>query len=188
MAKAQDVAKKEESLGNKKEKEFKQSISLCPIALVFGIYSMNYERLLNEHSGIMIRGDYESIPGTYTSAKINSSAKAGIINYRYHIKGGLKSMFVGAFARYRAFEGDGNYEGEAFDFTLKESTIGVNIGKKFIMKNGFTATLAVGYGHFMDKTTISSSSAGVHESIKQYKKDYGLYNGLLGEVSIGYSF
>ena len=67
---------------------------------------------------------------------INVSGKAGIINYRYHIKGGLNSFFVGAFSRYRIYSGEGNLNNTPFNFDLKECTIGANFGKRWIFKNG----------------------------------------------------
>ncbi len=82
-----------------KTKEFKQAINFCPLALAFGIYSVNYERLLNKHHAFLIRGDYETVPQNFSDANIDVSGMAGIVNYCYHIKGGLKSLFVGTFAR-----------------------------------------------------------------------------------------
>jgi len=170
------------------EKEFKQAINFCPLALAFGIYSMNYERLLTEHHGIVIRGDYESVPKTYSDAQINVSGKAAIVNYRYHIKGGLNSLFVGAFSRYRVYTGDGNLDGTAFDFKNPEYTLGANFGKRWILKNGLNLNLVWGYGFFMDKLDSSNSQTEIIESIHTFQNEYDLYNGMYGEFSIGYAF
>ncbi len=169
-------------------KTFKQSINVCPIAPAFGIFSANYERLLADHHGIMVRADYESVPNSYSDANINVSGKGAILNYRYHLKGGLKSVFIGAFSRYRVYKGDGNINGTAFDFKLPEVTVGLNAGKRWILKNGFNCNMAVGYGIFMDHLKSANSSTGVRESIHQFQNEYDLYNGFFGELSIGYAF
>jgi len=171
-----------------KKKEFKQAINFCPIAIAFGIYSMNYERMLDNHHSLLIRGDYESIPWNYSDANIDVSGKAAIINYRYHIKGGLNSLFVGAFSRYRVYSGSGNLNNLDFDFDITEFTVGANFGKRWILKNGLNLNLVWGYGFFMDNLKSSNNQSGVVESIKVFQKNYDLYNGMYGEVSIGYAF
>lgn len=183
-----------DSNANSNAKEFKQAINFCPIAIAFGIYSANYERLLNDHHGIMIRGDIESIPKSFADGKLNVSGKDAILNYRYHINGGLKSLFVGTFARYRVYNGDIRSQPELDsqqifdDFKLSEVTIGANTGKRFIFKSGFNVNLSAGYGIFMDKMSISNSTNDNIEAIHAFQKEYDLYNGMYGEISIGYAF
>jgi len=172
-------------------REFKQAVNFCPIAVFFGIYSANYERLINKHHGLMIRGDYESIPNSFYDGRLNVSGKAAIVNYRYHINGGLKSLFLGAFARYRVYNGDIVSELNSVpknDFKLSEVTIGANVGKRFIFKYGINLNLVLGYGIFMDKMELDNSSSTNIDAVHSFQKDYDLYNGMYGEVSIGYAF
>jgi len=136
----------------------------------------------------MIRGDYESIPNTYSDANIEVSGKAAIFNYRYHVKHGLESCFVGAFTRYRVYSGDGTLNQTPFDFDLKEVTVGLNAGKRWILKNGFNFNFVIGYGIFMDKMDSGSSDSDVLDAIHVFQDDYDLYNGLYGELSIGFAF
>jgi len=171
----------------RKEKNLNRLL-IFVLALAFGIYSVNYERLLNEHHGLLIRGDYESVPKSYSDANIEVSGKAAIVNYRYHIKGGLNSCFIGAFTRYRTYTGDGNLNADPFDFTINECTVGANFGKRWIFKNGLNVNLVWGYGFFMDNLTSSNSSTEVLESIKTFQNNYDLYNGMYGEFSVGYAF
>ncbi|TNE71982.1 DUF3575 domain-containing protein [bacterium] len=180
-----------QELSTKSEKEtqeFTQSISICPIAIAFGIYSMNYEYLAKNHHGFMIRADYESIFPEYSAANIDAHAKAVILNYRYHLKGGMKSMFIGAFSRFREFNGEGALNNQGFDFSIKEMTLGANAGKKWIMHNGFTFTFALGYGRMFDDLNAKGATQPELDSIHTFKKDYDLYTGFFGEVSIGYTF
>ena len=155
--------------------EFKQAINFCPIALAFGIYSVNYERLLTVHHGIMIRGDYESIPKRIAPEGINVDAKAAIVNYRYHLCGGMNSLFVGVFGRYRVFEGDALANEIPFDFTISEFTVGANLGKRWVFNSGFNITLNAGYGHFMDQLNTTDKSYEAAQEIKRFTNDYDLY-------------
>ena len=88
----------------------------------------------------MIRFDYEGIPKTYTDATIESSGMAAILNYRYHFAGEMKSIYIGTFFRYRVYSGDGNQENTKFDFTIRESTLGLNAGKRWVWKSGINIT------------------------------------------------
>lgn len=169
-------------------KKFKQAINFCPLALAFGIYSINYERLLNKHHGVLIRGDYESIPKNYSEANIDVSGKAVILNYRYHVKGGLNSFFVGIFSRYRTYSGSGNLNESSFDFDISEFTVGANFGKRWILKNGLNLNLVWGYGFFMDNLNSKESQTDIINSIHTFQNQYDLYNGMYGEFSIGYAF
>lgn len=171
------------------KKEFKQAINFCPVALAFGIYSMNYERLFTEKHGFLIRADYEDVPeDMFDISGVNVNGKGVIVNYRYHFLGGLRSPYVGAFGRYRAYNGEGTYEQKAFDFKLSEVTVGLNFGKRWVLKNGLNLNLQVGYGLFMDTKTVDDTREGVNELIKGFENNYDLYNGFLGELSIGYAF
>lgn len=170
------------------ENSRKQSINICPIAPIFGIFSANYERMLAPHHGLMIRGDYESIKQNYSAADLDMHDKAAILNYRYHTNGNLDSFFFGAFTRYRKFDGDGNLNGTAFDVDINEVTIGLNAGRKWIWDNGFNFTFQAGYGHAMDSQKISESGIAYEDAVQEFKDGYDLYGGFFGEVSIGFAF
>ena len=170
------------------EESRKQSINICPIAPIFGIFSANYERMIAPHHGLMIRGGYESIKQDYSAANLDMNDKADILNYRYHTNGTLDSFFLGAFTRYRKFDGDGNLNGTAFNVGINEVTLGLNAGRKWIWGNGFNFTFQAGYGHMMDSQEISESGAGYENAVQEFKDGYDLYGGFFGEVSIGFAF
>lgn len=164
------------------------AISACPGGIAFGFYSANVEHLFGENHGLVLRGDLETIPKTYSDANIESSGKAVILNYRYHIGGGLNSFYAGAFARYRNIKGDGALESESFDFKLPEYTIGLNAGKRWIWKSGFTLNFALGYGLAFDNLKVNNSSQAALDAIDVFRDDYAFGNGFMGEFSIGYAF
>lgn len=187
LAQAQYTPDTSEEKSERKD-QFKQAVNFCPIALAFGIYSMNYERLFANRHGVMIRADYEDIPDRMSPSGINVNAKAAILNYRYHLCGGMNSLFVGAFGRYRVFDGDAVANEQAFDFSISEVTVGANLGRRFVFNSGFNITLNAGYGYFMDQQTSTNSSAEAASRIEDFKDSYDLYGGFFGEVSIGYAF
>ncbi|GGK10640.1 hypothetical protein GCM10007962_00950 [Yeosuana aromativorans] len=186
---AQDMA------NSKKDKnKFKNSISFCPAALAFGIYSVNYEYLLNKKHGLVARFDYEAIPKTYTNTNIKSNGKAFIVNYRYHFSEQMKSFFVGAYGRYRIYNGTGVIEGnnttenENFSFDMPDWTAGINAGKKWVWNSGFNITLSFGYGFSNESWNASSNITSVDNAIKDFRKAYDFIDPFYGEFSIGYSF
>ena len=185
---AQEQKKRMKTDSTSTAKEFRHAINVCPGGIAFGIYSANFEYLIKPNHGLVFRADYEAIPKTYTDANINANGKAFIVNYRYHIGGGLESCYVGAFTRYREYKGNGTLESTNFDFSIPEVTVGLNVGKRWIWKSGFTLNLALGYGHFMDKRKVNHSTPAIESAIDDFQKDYDFFNGFLGEFSIGYAF
>jgi len=164
------------------------AINVCPGGIAFGFYSANVEHLFGENHGLVLRGDLETIPKTYSDANIDASGKALILNYRYHIGGGLNSFYAGAYGRFRNIKGDGTLESGDFDFKLPEYTVGLNAGKRWIWKSGFTLNFALGYGLTFDKLKVNNSSQEAIDAIDVFRNDYTFMNGFLGEFSIGYAF
>lgn len=168
--------------------ELKHSISMCPVAVVFGIYSVNYEYLHNQKHGFVARFDYEDMPKTYTDARIESSGYSFILNYRYHFNHQMASWFVGAYGRYRQFDGDGMINDTNFDFTMPDVSFGINAGKKWVWKSGFTMTFALGYGFSNEDWSSDPNTIEVNDMIRDFRNDYDFIDPFYGEFSIGYSF
>lgn len=167
---------------------FKNSISACPVAVVFGIYSVNYEHLFKQQHGFVVRFDYEDIPKTYTDARIESSGYSFLLNYRYHLNKQMKSCFVGAYVRYRQFDGNGNINGTSFDFSMPDVSFGINAGKKWVWKSGFTLTFALGYGFSNEEWDSHPDTTEVNDKVREFRHDYDFIDPFYGEFSIGYSF
>lgn len=172
----------------KLEQDFKNAINFCPIAIAFGIYAVNFEHMLTPHSGMLVRFEYESIPKTYTAAKINASSYAYSINYRWHRMGKMNSDFYGAFARYRTGDGNGTLDDTPFDFTNTDYTFGANAGKRWILDCGLNATISLGYGYVIDDDERNPNTEAIKKIIDQFGEDYDFSGGFYGEVSIGYAF
>ncbi|WP_346856643.1 DUF3575 domain-containing protein [uncultured Draconibacterium sp.] len=187
-ASAQSHEKMSKGESEKPAKEFKNAINVCPGGIAFGFYSANVEHLFGKHHGLVLRGDLETIPKTYSDAKIDASGKAVILNYRYHFGEGLNSFYAGAYTRYRKIKGDGALDTGDFDFKLPECTLGLNVGKRWIWDSGFTLNFALGYGYAYDELKVNNSSQAALDAIDVFRDDYTFMNGFLGEFSIGYAF
>lgn len=169
-------------------KTFKHALNTCPAALAFGIYSINYEYRFSEHHGLVGRFDYEAIPKTYTDAAIESSGVAYILNYRWHLSGAMKSTFLGAYTRYRVYDGNGSIASTDFDFKIPETTFGLNVGKRWVWRSGFNLTLAFGYGFSVENRESDPTNNAIESSLNAYEKEYDFIDPFLGEFSIGYAF
>ncbi|MDD3742397.1 MAG: DUF3575 domain-containing protein [Lentimicrobiaceae bacterium] len=168
--------------------KFKHAINTCPGGVAFGIFSVNYEYLLNAKHGLVLRADYEHIPGTYSDAKIDAYGAAVILNYRYHFNQQMNSYFAGAFSRARIYKGDGQWNNETVDFSLPEITLGVNLGRRWVWNSGINVTFSLGYGYTFKKKNIGTDDAGFEAKIEDFEKKYNFSNSFLGELSIGYAF
>jgi hypothetical protein len=173
---------------NDYKRDFKHSISMCPVAVAFGIYSVNYEYLHQQKHGFVARFDYEAVPKTYTDANIESSGYAFLVNYRYHFSQQMQSFFVGAYGRYRQFDGNGVIDNTPFNFKMPDVSFGLNAGKKWAWKSGFTMTFALGYGFSNEDWDSNPNTSEVNDMIRDFRNDYDFIDPFYGEFSIGYSF
>jgi hypothetical protein len=168
--------------------KFNQAINTCPGGVAFGIFSVNYEYLFHSKHGLVLRADYEHIPGTYSDAKIDAFGAAVILNYRYHFNAQMNSFFAGAYSRARIYKGDGQWNNETVKFSLPEVTLGVNVGRRWAWNSGINVTFSLGYGYTFKRRNIGTDDAGFEEKIDEFEKKYNFSNSFLGELSIGYAF
>jgi hypothetical protein len=138
--------------------------------------------------GIVGRFEYEAIPKSYTDADIESSGMAFSLNYRWHISGEMNSIFIGAYSRYRVYDGSGTLESTAFDFTKSEFSLGLNAGKRWVWNSGFNITFSIGYGFSIDERKANPSNMSIESAINKFEDDYGFSGPIFGEFSIGCAF
>ena len=136
----------------------------------------------------MARFEYESIPKSYTEASIESSGVAFSLNYRWHISGEMKSIFLGTYARYRTYDGNGTLELAKFDFNKSELALGLNAGKRWVWNSGFNVTISLGYGFSFDNREANPTNMSIESVLNTYEDEYDFSGPLLGELSIGYAF
>jgi len=182
---SQEKEKKEKS---ESEDRRRNAINICPGGLALGIVSVNYERLITQKHGLVFRVDYEAIPKTYSEANINPYGMAFILNYRYHLKGGMNSCFVGIYSRYREYRGTGNLNDTEFNFKKTDLTLGLNVGRRWTWKSGFNVTAAFGYGFSIETQKVQTDSQEIQQAIDVFEDEYDFVSPFYGEISIGYAF
>ncbi|MBC36203.1 MAG: hypothetical protein CL663_09200 [Bacteroidetes bacterium] len=173
---------------NEKRDAFKHAINFCPGGIFFGVYSINAEYLIAPHHGLGARFDYEAVPKTYTDANIESHGYAFTWNYRYHLSNGMNSVFVGSYARFKIYHGEGSLNTQDFDFDLKHITLGLNVGKRWVWNSGFNVAVQLGYGFAFESISPSLDSNDINIVIDIYKTKNDFIDPLFGEVSIGFAF
>ncbi len=168
--------------------EFKHAINICPIAPIFGFYSINYEYLISPKNGIIARFDYEDIPQTYTAASIESSGIGFTLNYRRHFSGEMNSLFLGAYTRYRNYKGKGELESEKLDLDIQSYSFGLNAGKRWAWNSGFNIVFSLGYGIDINTRKANPTDDSIEAIVDQFEEDYDFMSPFYGEFSIGYAF
>jgi len=176
------------SKSNSPRSEFKHAVNICPIAPIFGFYSINYEYLISPKNGIIARFDYEDVPKTYTDASMESSGIGFTLNYRRHLSGEMNSLFLGAYTRYRIYKGSGELESEKIDLTLQSFSIGLNAGKRWAWDNGLNIVFSLGYGLDINNSETNPDDGSFDHIVDQFKQDYEFMSPFYGELSIGYAF
>ena len=167
---------------------FNNALNVCPIAPVFGVFSVNFERRLHPSYGVVVRFDYEAVPSTYSAADIEASGAAVMVNVRRHLSPSMASVFVGAYARHRVFSGSGVLGANAFDTRLSEQTIGLNIGKRWVWGSGFNVTFGLGLGVSTVGEETTPPSAPTAAAVDVFRDEYTFFNPHYGELSIGFAF
>ena len=164
------------------------AVNMCPIAVVFGVFSLNYEYLFDSSNGVVARFDYEAVPSTYSDAEIESSGKGLILNYRRHLSDSMASVFVGMYVRYRVFHGSGTSATTDFDATASEGSVGINVGKRWTWDSGFNLTFGLGYGFYRVHEDAEPTNASIATAVSTFTDEYPFFNPSYGELSIGYAF
>ncbi len=100
----------------------------------------------------------------------------------------MRSAYLGAFTKYRIYNGTGTLDSTKFDFSIPEFTVGINVGKRWVWKSGFNVNVAIGYGIITIGRESDPDNPEINLIIDEFESKYDFLNPLLLEVSIGYSF
>ena len=71
---------------------------------------------------------------------------------------------------------------------INETTIGLNVGKRWVWDSGFNINFTLGYGYSFKEKNQSLSSTAIDGAIKGFEEEYDFIDAFLGEFSIGYAF
>lgn len=173
---------------NSVTKEFNNAINMCPGGIIFGIYSFNYEYLIKQSHGIVARFDYESVSETLDDDNMDADGYGFTLNYRWHWNQKMGSFFVGSFLRYKIYNGNATANLEAFEFTLREATLGLNIGKRWVWNSGLNIAAAFGYGVSSLTKETEPTSESIESTLDKFIDGYDFIGPFYGEISIGYAY
>lgn len=165
------------------------SVNLNPLGVVFGSYSLNYERLFGGTHGLLVEGLFSSSSNDTSS----TVAYGGLVGYRWHWSGRQNSWFLGANVGYETGSGDGtvttNGVEEKFDLSVSRLSATANIGKRWAWDFGLNITFRVGAGYGSYDVSTESDNPDVQDAVKTVDE---LLNFLPiafdGELSLGWNF
>jgi len=165
----------------------KHAVNFCPLGVpVYNLYAVNYEYRLTSQHGFVVRFDYAPL----SANDIEITNKALLLNYRWYFSSAPHSVFAGAYTRYRRNQGSSTVVGSGFDFQSKETTLGINAGKRWRWKNGFNVVALLGYGASHYNESVSGNGSTINSSLRNLKSDNDIFfnNPIYSEISIGYTF
>ena len=175
-------------LAQEKKDSFKNAVNFCPGGIIFGVYSINYTRLLTTKLSLESRFDYESISEKYSGDEFDADGLALVLNIRRHFSPSLQSFYLGSYVRYRIYDGTGETGPDDFDFEINEFTIGLNAGKRWVWNSGFNINFMLGYGYAWTDEKIDPDNSANNDSYDNFVDKYEFEGPMLGEFSIGYAF
>ncbi len=169
--------------------EKENSINVSPIGLVFGSYSVNYERLINGYHGFIVEGDYARL----SDDDSRQATFGGNLGYRYHWSGGQDSGFVGLNVGYGQGRGEAstttNNVTKTFDVDSTVTRVTANVGRRWAWDSGFNITLRVGAGYGDYKITTDSDDPEAKDAAKSIDDLLTIFPVAIdGELSIGWAF
>jgi hypothetical protein len=173
------------------------SINGSPLGVIFGSYSLNYERLSGGTHGLVVEGSFAHTSGTSTESgdavASSSTSYGGAVGYRWHWMGRQDSGFLGLMAGYDVGSGSGTVSSggtsKSFDLTVKAPRVVGNIGKRWQWDNGLNITFRIGAGWAKYTVTSSSTDPQAQDAVKGLQDLLALIPiAFDGELSIGYSF
>lgn len=173
------------------------SINGSPLGVLFGSYSLNYERLVGGMHGFMVEGNFSHSTGTSTingdQTSSRSSLYGGGVGYRWHWSGQQQSGFLGLMAGYTVGTGSGTVTDatgmQAFDLTVKAPWVVANIGKRWQWDNGLNVTFRIGAGWAKYTVSTNSTDPQAQDAVKALQDLLTLIPiALDGELSLGYTF
>ena len=165
-----------------------QAVNFCPGGIIFGIYAINYEYLVNGNHGLVARFDYENVSETLSEDTMEANGYAFTFNYRWHFSEAMESFYIGSYVRYKQYQGDATDGATKFDFTLHEYTLGLNAGKRWVWNSGFNINCAFGYGISKLNKETNPTSSSIDSKLDEFIDNYTFIDPFYGEISIGYAF
>lgn len=126
-------------------------IKTNPFGMAFGNINLIYERLLNNYSSILVKGQYGyNIMGT------SISAFGCAVDYRYYFTHAKKAVPSGFYINPEIMFQGGMVDLENDKNSLYRFGLGAEIGYQWVWDSGFTIDLGIGPMYNIVKTNSSS--------------------------------
>ncbi|MFC1585804.1 hypothetical protein ACFL5V_09685 [Fibrobacterota bacterium] len=168
----------------------KMSLCINPLGPLGGGYGGNMEFLISPHNAVLAEGAFFSGWSAFEFMGETRGHAAGI-HYRYHWQPGLPTSFSGFFIKQTRQTAKSAVveKGEKKDMRSEIHLVhaGVNAGKKWIRKSGFTLCFRGGYG--IGYTDIVIDAPEVDKDVLDILKPFMyLTSGIDLELTAGWSF
>jgi len=162
---------------DKGKEDLRMAAHFNAFGILSGSYVANFEYLVLPWLGPMVEA------GFY--AKDGNTGFTGSFHARFHMGKGLNKVFIAPFIRYQNMGGAVTENSVNYDFRANVWTFGANVGKRWIIGPGFSIAVRAGWG----PSIVSTSYDGAEPVNKELVDDLlGIFAGLDGELSIGWSF
>ncbi len=165
------------------------SVNLSPLGVLFGSYTLNYERLFEGTHGLLAEASLSSAGDEDTS----SLSYGGTVGYRWHWSDRQNSGFLGLNAGYGVGSGTvevtSNGETASYDLDIQSFSVVPNVGKRWAWASGLNLTIrgGIGYGNHTVSTSSDDEDAQDAADTLQGILEF-LPVAVDAEVSIGWTF
>ena len=165
------------------------SVNVSPLGLAFGSYSVNFERLVTPHHGLLVEGQFS------TSSDDNNKSTSGgaALGWRLHFNGTQRSWFVGVMGAYNVGSAEAtvtdNAGTRAIDVSTTALSVTANFGKRWVFGPGINITFRFGLGWGRYNVTTESTDPSAKEAVEAVDALLAFFPiGIDGELSIGFCF
>lgn len=162
------------------------SVNVSPIGLLFGSYSVNYERLMGRQHGLLAEAQYSRT----SSDGVDSSGFGALAGYRWHWSESQESGFLGVNVGFNTATSETSVDGTKYDVTASGFPIVGNVGYRWCWDAGFNVTLRFGVGKLMGlDLSTNSKDPDAKEAVADVEKIYKKFPITFdGELSAGWVF
>lgn len=162
------------------------SVNLNPLGVLFGSYSVNYERLFDRQHGLLVEAGFSS---SEDSNGDTAFATGALVGYRWHWSQSQDSGFLGANVGYYLGEGEASVNNSSFKVDYTTVDITLNGGRRYAWKSGFNLTWRLGVGRAFRSFEAQDDSEGAKEAAQLIEDIVNFLPVTIdAELSIGWVF
>ena len=173
---------------NRDQSQLKNSVNIGLNTFHTSSLYLNYGRMILPQHELVIGIPFISLP--------DNSESGFSLNYRYHFKAKINSLFAGVFYNYSKIDGivtESEYDdGELtsyreYPYINSIRAFGLNVGKKWVTKPGICLTARIGYG-FNRSTSVWDEEFDDEEFMNDLDRSMEILGHIDFELTLGYAF